>query len=83
MLTDARKTAILFYTGYCLLVALISIFFIHTVRSGDGRLLLKTVSKETVQQISKGLYIGTMLNAIIFIIAFSVPVVALILNFCM
>ena len=83
LLTDARKTAILFYTGYCLLVTLISIFFIHTVKSGNGHLLLKNVSKETVRQISKGLYTGTMLNAFIFIIAFFLPVIALSSNFCM
>ena len=83
LLTDARKTAIVFYTGYCLLVASISIFFIHTVKSGNGRLLVKDVSKETLAGISKGLYIGTLLNAVIFIIAFFAPVVALILNFCM
>ena len=83
LLTDARKTAILFYTGYCLLVASISIFFIQTVKSDDGHLLSKNVSKETVTSISKGLYIGTLLNAIIFIIAFFAPITALILNFCM
>lgn len=83
LLTNAQKTAILFYTGYCLLVALTSIFFIHIVKSGNGHLLLKSVSKETVERICKGIYVGTVLNAVIFITAFFIPVVALILNFCM
>ena len=83
LLTDARKTAIVFYTGYCLLVAIVSIFFIHTVKSGNGYLLLKNVSKEIITNISKGLFTGTLLNAFIFIIAFFLPVVALSLNFCM
>ena len=83
LLTNAQKVAILFYTGYCLLVTLTSIMFMHAVKSGNGVLLLKNVSKETVESICKGLYTGTVLNAVIFILAFFVPVVALILNFCM
>ena len=83
LLTNAQKTAILFYTGYCLLVTLTSILFMNAVKSGNGVLLLENISKGTVTSISKGLYIGTLLNAIVFIIAFFAPVVALILNFCM
>ena len=81
--TDARKTAILFYTGYCLLVALTSMLFMHVVKGGNGILLLKSVSNQSVRSITRGLYIGTALNAVIFISAFFVPVVALILTFCM
>lgn len=82
LLTNAKKTAVVFYTGYCL-VASTSVLFIHAVKSSNRILLLKDISKETVTGISKGLYIGTLLNAIIFIIAFFAPIAALILNFCM
>lgn len=83
LLTNAQTVAIIFYTGYCLLVSLISILFIHTVKSDNGILLVKNISKEVITNINRGIYIGTLLNAVIFIIAFFAPIVALILNFCM
>ncbi|MVN22878.1 TMEM175 family protein [Mucilaginibacter arboris] len=83
LLTNAQKVAILFYTGYCLLVTLTSILFMHAVKSSNGILLLKNISEETVKSISQGLYVGTLLNAIVFMISFFAPIAALILNFCM
>ncbi len=83
LLTNAQKVAIIFYTGYSLVVASTFVLFIQTVKSNSGNLLLNDVSKDTIASISKGLYIGLLLNGVIFIIAFFLPIVALSLNFCM
>jgi uncharacterized membrane protein len=81
--TGAQKMAIIFYTGYSVIVASVYVLFIHTVNSRNASLFLPNISPKTISGIIKDLHNGLFFNIIIFIIAFFAPVIALILNFCM
>jgi uncharacterized membrane protein len=81
--TGAQKTAIIFYTGYSVVVSFAYVLFILAAKSGKNNLFLPTAGKIKINRITRDLQIGFSLNVFIFSLAFVIPVVALILNFLM
>ncbi|MDQ2719602.1 MAG: TMEM175 family protein [Bacteroidota bacterium] len=81
--TDAQRTAILFYTGYSVIIASAYFLFINATGGKEGKLFLPHVSEKTISGIKKGLFTGLCLNIAIFIIAFFAPIAGLVLNFFM
>jgi uncharacterized membrane protein len=81
--TGAQKMAIIFYTGNSVVIATAFVLLMHAVKFRNGSLLLPNISPQIMVDITKGLWIGFFLNIMIFIFAFFIPVLALILNFCM
>lgn len=81
--SSAEKMAILFYTLNSVLISAAYVFFIYAAKAKNGRLFMPQTAQPAVDQMTKGLWIGFLLNLSIFIIAFFIPVFALILNFCM
>ncbi len=81
--TDAQKMAIIFYTGYALVVSSAYVLFILTATGGKNNLLLPDEPPQKIQRITRELKIGLSLNISIFILSFFIPVMALILNFSM
>lgn len=83
LFTSAQKTAILFYTGFSVLVAGAFVLFILVAKSGNNNLFLPDTNPHKINRIARELEIGFSLNITIFIIAFFLPLPALLLNFCM
>jgi uncharacterized membrane protein len=81
--TGAQKMAIIFYTGYSLIVSAAYVLFILSATTGKNNLLLPDEPPQKIQRIIRELKIGLTLNFSIFIMAFFIPVMALILNFSM
>jgi uncharacterized membrane protein len=81
--TGAQKMAIIFYTGYSLIVSAAYVLFILSATTGKNNLLLPDEPRQKIQRIIRELKIGLTLNFSIFILAFFIPVMALILNFSM
>jgi uncharacterized membrane protein len=81
--THAFKAAVLFYTGYSVLVATVFVIFISTAQSAGERLLLPEVSPEMIKGFAGQLWTGMLLNLAIWILAFFFPLASLILNCCM
>jgi uncharacterized membrane protein len=81
--TEAQKAAIIFYTGYAVVIAGAFVLLIHTAKNSSLNLFLPRVSQETIETIRKGLWTGFLLNAAIFSISLFAPVAGLVLNFCM
>jgi uncharacterized membrane protein len=81
--TGAQKTAIIFYTGYSVLVSSAYVLFIMAAKSRKNNLFLPNTNAQKIKRISRELQIGFSLNIFIFLLAFFIPVLALILNFLM
>ena len=81
--TDAQKMAIIFYTGYSVLIASAFVFFIYAAKNRNASHFLPNTTPKTISGITRDLRTGLFLNMIIFCIAFFAPVIALILNFSM
>jgi uncharacterized membrane protein len=81
--TGAQKMAIIFYTGYSLIVSAAYVLFILSATTGKNNLLLPDEPPQKIQRIIRELKIGLTLNFSIFILAFFIPVMALVLNFSM
>ena len=81
--SPAFKTAVIFYTGYSVLVAVTYVAFMAAAKSRGGSMFMPEVPVEEIEAMDKGLWKGFLLNSLIFAIAFFIPLVALILNFCM
>jgi uncharacterized membrane protein len=81
--TGAQKIAIIFYTGYSLIVSAAYVLFILSATTGKNNLLLPDEPPQKIQRIIRELKIGLTLNFSIFILAFFIPVMALVLNFSM
>jgi uncharacterized membrane protein len=82
LLTGALKTAVIFYTGYFVLISLaFRLLWFATARNRD--LLLHTITEKQIRQTTKNENIGLICNTIIFGVAFINPVLSLILSFVM
>ena len=82
LLTDALQTAVVFYTGYFVLVSL-AFRILWWTASRDPRLLIQGVTTGQIKRITKNENIGLVCNAAIMAIAFISPIVALVLSFIM
>jgi len=83
LFTSAQKMAIIFYTGYSVIIASVYVLFIQVAKSRDNSLFLPNTPVQKINRISRELWIGFLLNVFIFILAFFIPLAALLLNFCM
>ncbi len=81
--TDAQQTAIVFYTGYSVITSAVYVLLISVAGNNKRNLFLSGTPFEIITSMRKSLWIGFILCAAIFSIAFFAPVAALILNFCM
>lgn len=82
LLTDALQTAVIFYTGYFVLVSLAFRLLWHAA-SGKKQLLVDTITAMQIKQTTRNENIGLICNTIIFAIAFFNPWAALALSFAM
>ena len=80
--TDALKTAVIFYTGYFVLISLAFRLLWGSATRKKG-LLVHDVTPEQVHAVTKNENIGLICNSIIMLVAFISPVTALILSFVM
>ncbi len=80
--TGALKTAVIFYTGYFVLISLAFrlLWWSATRRKG---LLVHDVTPEQVRAVTKNENIGLVCNSIIMLVAFISPIAALVLSFVM
>lgn len=81
--TGAQKTAVIFYTGYSLVVSSVYVLFIESAKMGQTPLFLSNIRTEKIARISRELWIGFSLNLLIFLLAFFIPLLSLALNFFM
>ncbi len=80
--TGAFKTAVVFYTGYFVLISLAYRLLWHTA-CRKRNLLMVSVSESKIKSITKNENIGLACNTIIMLVAFASPWSALILSFVM
>jgi len=80
--TGAFKTAVVFYTGYFVLIS-IAFRLLWYAASGNKNLLVHTITDSQIGQITKNENIGLICNAIILGVAFINPWIALGLSFAM
>ena len=80
--TDALKTAVIFYTGYFVLISLAFRLLWHAASSKRERLIYGITDKQ-ISQTTKNENIGLACNVIIMGVAFINPLVALGLSFAM
>jgi uncharacterized membrane protein len=82
LLTDALKTAVVFYTGYFVLISLaFRLLWFAATRNKD--LLIHGITAYQIRQTTKSENIGLICNGVIFGVAFFNPWLALILSFGM
>ncbi len=82
LLTGAFKTAVVFYTGYFVLISMAFRLLWYTA-SRKKELLVHGITTEEVKAITKNENIGLVGNSIIMAIAFVNPWAALVLSFVM
>jgi len=82
LLTDALKTAVIFYTGYFVLISL-AFRLLWFAASRKKELLIYDITAKQVRQTTRNENIGLICNAIIFGVAFINPWAALVLSFVM
>jgi len=82
MLTDALKTAVIFYTGYFVLISLAFRLLWHAAASKKER-LVNGITDAQIKQTTRNENIGLACNAIIMAVAFLNPWAALVLSFVM
>jgi len=82
LLTGALKTAVVFYTGYFVLISLaFRLLWFAATRNKD--LLIHGITAHQIRQTTKSENIGLICNGVIFGVAFFNPWLALILSFGM
>ncbi len=82
LLTDALQTAVIFYTGYFVLISL-AFRLLWFAANGKKELLVDDITATQIKQTTRNENIGLLCNTIIFGIAFINPWVALSLSFAM
>lgn len=82
LLTNALQTAVIFYTGYFVLISLAFRLLWHSA-SRNKELLVHNITPTQISQTTRNENIGLICNAIIFGVAFINPWVALVLSFVM
>jgi uncharacterized membrane protein len=82
LLTNALQTAVIFYTGYFVLISLAFRLLWYAANRKKG-LLITGVTKGQIKQITRNENTGLICNTIIFGFAFISPLAALILSFAM
>ena len=80
--TGAFKTAVVFYSGYFVLISL-AYRLLWYAASRKRNLLVKAISEEKIKAITKSENIGLICNSIIMAVAFVSPWASLILSFVM
>ncbi|MEO7767547.1 MAG: TMEM175 family protein [Ferruginibacter sp.] len=80
--TEALQTAVIFYTGYFVLISLAFRLLWHTA-SRKKDLLVHGITEKQIKVTTKNENIGLVCNALIFIVAFMHPLAALALSFLM
>ncbi len=80
--TDALKTAVIFYTGYFVLISL-AFRLLWWAASRKPELLIHGITTVQVKHTTKNENTGLVCNAIIMAVAFVSPVTALVLSFVM
>ena len=82
LLTNALQTAVIFYTGYFVLISLaFRLLWFAANRKKD--LLVHDITEEQIRRTTKNENIGLICNSIIFAVAFINPWAALVLSFVM
>jgi uncharacterized membrane protein len=82
LLTNALQTAVIFYTGYFVLVSL-AFRLLWYAASRKKELLVQDITDKQIKQTTRNENIGLICNTIIFSVAFINPWAALILSFAM
>ena len=82
LLTGGLKTAVVFYTGYFVLISLSFKLLWHSA-SRKKKLLVRGITDIQIKQTTKFENIGLVCNAVVMLVAFVNPVVALALSFVM
>jgi uncharacterized membrane protein len=80
--TGAFKAAVMFYTGYFVLVSLAFRLLWHAA-SRKKELLIHGITEVKIRKITRSENIGLIFNSIIFLVAFINPWAALVLSFVM
>jgi uncharacterized membrane protein len=82
LLTDALKTAVIFYTGYFVLISLAFRLLWHAA-SGKRERLIHGITDVQIKQTTRNENIGLVCNTLIMSVAFINPWAALVLSFAM
>ncbi len=82
LLSDALQTAVIFYTGYFVLISL-AFRLLWYAASRKENILIKDITAMQIKQTTRSENIGLICNAIIFGVAFINPWTALVLSFIM
>ena len=80
--TPALKTAVVFYTGYFVLISIAFKLLWHAA-SRDRRLLVPGISEQQIKRLTRNENIGLICNSLIMGVAFISPWAALTLSFVM
>ncbi len=81
-LTDAFKTAVIFYTGYFVLISIAFRLLWYAARRKAGN-LVQDITEKQIRLTTRNENLGLICNTIIFAVAFLNPWLALILSFVM
>lgn len=81
-LTNAFKTAVIFYTAYFVLISIAFRILWHSVLRNKN-LLVHNITEAQVKQITKNENVGLICNSVVMTVAFVSPWAALILSFAM
>ena len=81
-LSDALKTAVIFYTGYFVLISLAFRLLWHTA-SRKKELLVEYITEQQITQTTRNENIGLACNTVVMLVAFINPWAALGLSFVM
>ena len=82
LLTDAFKTAAIFYTGYFVLISIAFRLLWYAAMHKPG-ILMHNVTDKQIRQTTRNENIGLICNSIVFAVAFFSPSLALSLSFAM
>jgi uncharacterized membrane protein len=82
LLTDALQTAVVFYTGYFVLIS-VAFRLLWWAASRKPELLIHNITAAQIKQTTKNENIGLVCNAAVMAVAFISPVSALVLSFIM
>ncbi len=82
LLSNALQTAVIFYTGYFVLVSL-AFRLLWFAASRNKDLLIADITSSQLKQTTRNENIGLICNTVIFAVAFLNPLVALALSFAM
>lgn len=82
LLTDALQAAVIFYTGYFVLISL-GFRLLWQAASRKQQLLVPGLTRDTIRSITRNENMGLLCNTIIMLVAFLNPWLALTLSFLM